>query len=107
MIIENGTIEVKRKVANGINPATGFPVAPAEVEWGAPIPCQYSATRHNWLGKTDGEHYTAASYSILIEEQPFEAEQIRLKDRSGNVVGDFSVMQIEPLEAVGEIKILV
>lgn len=107
MIIENGTIEVKRKAASGIDPVTGFPVAPSDVEWGEPIPCQYAATRHNWRGKADGEPFTAQSYSILIEERPFEAEQIRLKDRAGNVVGDFSVMQIEPLEAVGEIRILV
>ena len=107
MIIENGTIEVKRKAANGIDPKTGFPVAPSDVEWGEPIPCQYAATRHNWLGKVDGEPFTAQSYSILIEEQPFEAEQIRLKDRSGNVVVERSVMQIDPLEAVGEIRILV
>lgn len=107
MIIQNGTIEAKRKTAGGIDPETGFPVVPSDVEWGEAIPCQYSANRHDWLGKADGEHFTVAAYSILIEERPFEAEQIRLKDSLGNVIGEYSVMQIEPLEAVGEIKILV
>ncbi|MCM1168900.1 MAG: hypothetical protein NC324_03085 [Bacteroides sp.] len=107
MIIQNGTIEAKRKTAGGIDPVTGFPVVSSDVAWGEAIPCQYSANKHNWLGRVNGERFTVAEYTILIEERPFEAEQIRLKDNLGNVVGEYSVMQIEPLEAVGEIKILV
>ena len=30
MIIPNGTIQVKRKTAGGIDPATGYPVASTE-----------------------------------------------------------------------------
>ena len=50
-----------------------------------------------------------AQYTILIEQQPtsFTAEQIRLKDNGGNVVGEYSVIAIEPLEAVCEIRITV
>ena len=55
----------------------------------------------------NGEHFTTAQYTVLIEEQPFEAEQIRLKDLAGNVVGEFSIMQVEPLEAVCELRIWV
>lgn len=107
MIIENGTIEIKTKTGGGLDPATGYP-SPAQVSWGAPVPCQYTASRFSFQGKTSqGEHTTTASYTILIEERPFQAEQIRLKDRESKVVGEFSIIQVEPLEAVGEIRITV
>ena len=109
MIIANGTIETKVKTAGGIDPETGYPLRPSDVDWSGPIPCQYSANRYNRLGKVNGEHFTIAEYQILIEDdgRPFEADQIRLKDRAGNLVGEYSVMQVEPLDAVCEIKILV
>lgn len=107
MIIQNGTIEVKRKTGGGIDPDTGYPQKPDTVAWGDPIPCQYSAIKYNQLGRVNGEHFTTAQYSVLIEEQPFAAEQVRLKDRAGNVVGEFSVISVEPLEAVCELRILV
>ena len=77
------------------------------MSWGEPIECQYSANKYDHLGKSTGEHFTVASYSVLIAEQPFTAEQVRLKDRDGNVLGEFSVMQVEPLEAVCELRILI
>lgn len=109
MIIQNGYIEVKRKTAGGIDPETGYPVKPSEVSWGNPIDCQYTANKYNKLGVVNGEHFTAAQYSILIEEQPLgEFDQIRLTDsRTGKSLGEFSVIQVEPLEAVCELRILV
>lgn len=107
MIIANGTIEIKNKVVGGINPETGFPNAPSQVSWSNPIECQYSANNHNNLGKANGEHFTVASYSVLIEEQPFSAEQVRLTDRTGVVLGEFSVISVEPLDAVCELRILI
>lgn len=108
MIIENGTIELKQKTSGGgIDPKTGYPVKPASVSWSDPIPCQYSANKYDNLGRVNGEHFTTAEYTILIEEQPFDTEQIRLKDRTGKVIGEFSVIQVEPLEAVCELRILV
>lgn len=107
MIIPNGTIEAKRKTGGGIDPETGYPVKPSSVDWGDPIPCQYSANKHDWLGRVNGEHFTTAQYTVLIEEQPFAAEQIRLKNLAGDIVGEFSIMQVEPLEAVCELRILV
>lgn len=106
MIIQNGTIEVKHKTGGGIDPETGYPVKPV-VEWGTPIPCQFSANKRDNLGKVNGEHYTVAQYEILIEQQPFTTEQIRLKDLAGNTVGEFSIIQVEPLDAVCELRILV
>ena len=106
MIIANGTIRVKVKTGGGIDPVTRFPVMP-EVSWGEPIPCQYIPNRHDKLGVASGEHFTVATYTILIEEQPFTAEQIRLSDRDGVVLGEFSVRQIEPLDAVCQVRITV
>ena len=106
MIIANGTIELKQKTGGGIDPETGYPVKPS-VTWGDPIPCQYTANKYDNLGRANGEHFKVAEYSVLIEEQPVDTEQLRLKDRAGNVVGEFSIIQVEPLEAVCETKILV
>ena len=70
MIIQNGTIEFKTKTAGGIDPETGYPVKPSSVAWGEPVPCQFKAKKFNQLGIIKGEHFTVASYEILIEEQP-------------------------------------
>ncbi len=107
MIIQNGTIETKAKAGGGIDRETGYAIKPSAASWDEPIACQYTPNSHNFLGVTTGQHFTQASYTILIEEQPFDAEQIRLKDMSGKVVGEFSILSIEPLEAVGEVKIIV
>lgn len=106
MIIQNGTIEVKTKTGGGINANTGHPVKPVE-SWGTPIPCQYIPNSHNKLGRANGEHYTIATYTVLIEEQPFSGEELRLKDMAGNEVGQYSIISVEPLEAVCEIRILI
>ena len=106
MIIANGTIEVKHKTDGGFDPVTGYPKQ-SKASWGEPIQCQYMPVKHNKLAKSNGEPVTLATYTVLIEEQDFNAEQIRLKDRAGNIIGEFSIMQIEPLEAVCEIRIMV
>ena len=107
MIIQNGTIEVKQKTGGGINPETGYPNKPVSTAWGNPIPCQYSANKYNKLGKYNCEHFTVAQYIVLIEEQPCDAEQIRLKNLNGKVIGEFSIMEVEPLDAVCELRILI
>lgn len=107
MIIANGTIETKHKEAHGIDPDTGYPTAPTVARWSEPVPCQYSAISYNNLGRANGEHFTAAQYSILIEQQPLHSEQIRLRDRRGSIVGEFSIKQAEPLDAVCQICITV
>ena len=106
MIIANGTIEVKHKTGGGLDPATGFPKQ-VQVSWSEPIPCQYIPVKHNKLARANGEPVTLATYTVLIEEQQFNAEQIRLKDREGSTVGEFSIMQVEPLEAVCEIRMTI
>ena len=106
MIVANGNIETKIKSGGGINPETGYPNKPSEA-WGEPIPCQFRANSYSNKGRTNGEAFTIASYEILIEEQPYEAEQLRLLNDSGKVLGEFSVIEIEPLPAVCQVRILV
>ena len=107
MIIQNGTIEAKAKTGGGIDATTGHAVKPTTTSWGIPIPCQYIQLTHNKLGRVNGEHYTLATYQVLIEEQPFSAEQVRLKDMAGNTVGEYSIISVKPLEAVCETEILI
>ena len=106
MVIQNGTIQFKTKSATGINPETGYPDKPTEA-WGEPIPCQYQANNNSLKGRTNGEAFHIASYEILIDEQPYESEQLRLRDDNGKVIGEFSVIDIKPLSAICQVKILV
>lgn len=106
MIIPNGTIEIKQKTCGGIDPETGYPRRSSDVVWGEPIPCQTLTNKYNSLALSkEGNPIISASYAVLIDEHPFEGEQVRLKDRQGKVIGEFSIIQIEPLEAVCEIRI--
>lgn len=110
MIIQNGYIQVKQKAAAEYDPETGYYKKPtAKPTWGERIPCQFIQNTHNNLGRVNGEHFTAATYQILIEEQQpsFTAEQVRLTSVEGREIGDFSVISVEPLEAVCETRIMV
>lgn len=110
MIIENGTIEFKKKTPGTIDPETGHPSKATEVGWSDPIPCQFIPVNRHLLMKTpEGERMTKATYTVLLEEQPLpDSEQIRLTDGSGKALGEFSLIAPpEALEAVGEIKILI
>lgn len=105
MIIQNGAIQVKRKTVSGIDPETGYAWKPSAVDWGQPIPCQYLVNSYDTLATVNNEHVTLASYQVLIDEQPFDGQQVRLTDSEGKVLGDFSIIQIEPLRAVCEIRL--
>ena len=106
MIIPNGTISFKHKSGGGIDPATGYPVKPTAT-WGDDIPCQYLVNSHDNLGRSNGEAFTRASYTVLLEQQPVDSEQLRMTDASGAVVGEFSIISVEQLDAVCQTKILV
>ena len=107
MIIRNGTIEMKLKTGGGgIDPATGHPVHAAS-EWSDSVPCQYNIVRHDYLAKSNGEPYRAASYEILVEGTSFDHEQLRLTDMRGNKLGEFSVISVSEIQAVEQVKIIV
>ena len=106
MIIQNGTIEVKTKTGGGIDPETGYPVK-GEASCGDPIPCQWIPNRNDMLGRINGEHFIIAHYVVLIEAQPFNAEQVRLRTLDGRDLGEFSLMYAEPLDAVCQIRLTI
>lgn len=106
MIIPNGTIEFIKAVG-GLDEG-GYPKQTSK-SYGCAVPCQYLVNTRNNIGITNGETFTKAAYTILIEPIPCCAmtRQIRLKDRCGREVGEFPVLNAEPLDAVCQIKIIV
>lgn len=109
MIIPNGTIEFITNAPGGLD-ANGYPVQSGKT-YGPEVPCQYIANNRNTLGRTNGENFIRASYQILIEWLDFSSlgktERLRLKSRSGNEIGEYPVLNIEPLDAVCQLRILV
>lgn len=107
MIIDNGYIRFIHSSGGGLDAATGHPIAATE-RYGKQIPCQYYHNSVNLQAKVNGESVTRKGTTILIEEtvEP-HSERIQLCDRSGGEVGTFSVISIEPLEAVGQERITV
>ena len=107
MIIQNGTIEFISISGGGGLDSNGYPVKPSEVR-GEPVPCQYYPNTHDNLGKSNGEAFIRASYTILVEFAPLDAtERLLLRDADGNEVREFSVISVEPLVAVCQTRILV
>ena len=108
MIIANGTIEVKEKYPAGIDAETGHPKA-GRFSWGTPIPCQYVPISHDKRAVSNGEHYTRASYTVLLEERPLcdLGEQVRLSSMCGHEIGEYSVVSIEWLEAVCQWRVMI
>lgn len=108
MIIQNGNIEFKIKTAGGIDPATGYPQKPS-ARWGKPIPCQYVPRQINLQARSDGNATCTSSYEVyLTMPLPNEAtEQIRLTDMTGKEIGEYSLLAMEELVAVQEIKITI
>lgn len=109
MIIENGTIEFKLKTPSSIDPETGLPKPTAKAAWSDPIPCQILPNTQNLRGRVNGEHFTVASFMVLVEEQRLPAsEQVRLTWSDGKTIGEYSLIAPpELLQAVCEIKLMV
>ncbi len=103
MIIENGVIHIKLKAHGGL--VDGNPIKPSE-NWSKPIPCFISAVKHNNRGVSNGNTFTEASYEVSVNDQPFEADTIKLVLK-GKEIGNFSIQSIEHLDVVCVIKITV
>ena len=105
--VPNGTLEVITKTGGGIDAETGYPV-PASVSYGDPIACQIVPVKRDNLARdSHGEAYTGESYKVYIVQRPFPDERVRLKGRDGGVIGEFSVISAEQLDAVCETLITV
>lgn len=108
MIIQNGNIEFKIKTAGGIDPVTGYPQKPS-ARWSEQIPCQYVPKQIDLQARSGSNAKVTSSYEVYITMPlPVDAtEQIRLTDMSGNVVGEYSMLSLQELVAVQEVKIIV
>ncbi len=110
MIIQNGYIQIRedREFSDdGLDPETGYPLSTYDEVFGKPIPCQYIATAYNFQGRVGTEHVIKSKYSILIDREEFKSERIKLTNLKGDILGVFSILQIEPLEAVCQTRIFV
>lgn len=102
MIIQNGTIEFKTQVEGAIDPETGYRSQPASASWSKALPANIQVVEVNQLAQAlGGEHFTKKSYEVYLEEDtPILSERFRLKDITGKVLGEFSISQVVPLEAI-------
>lgn len=106
MIIPNGYLVAKHAGQSGLAPDTGYPL-PGQAERGIPVRCQYIPVRHNAQGLVQGEHVTLASYTILIESSQrgaIDSERVELRGDSGGAIGEFSILNMEELRAVQQVK---
>ena len=104
MIIPNGTLAPRLPSRGHIDPESGHPVE-LRPEWGEAIPCQYIPNRMDLAGRVNGEKASLLSYTVLLE-QPFFGERVRLCDMCGREIGEFPVISLEWLEAVGQTKVM-
>lgn len=107
MIIENGYIQYAIK-GEGTMTDDGF-LTDAALSWAQPVPCQWSLASANNLARILGEPYKEVSYTVLVEDTtfPVNTQQVRLYDSNGTAMGEFSVIHIEQLDAVGQLRISV
>lgn len=102
MIIANGIIEFDLSVAAGVD-SYGYPI-PAVESWGEAIDCQYILS-HNLQARNNGEAISAKSYVVYVEQMHIPSEKVRLRDRNGVELGQYSIRSIEHLNAVCQTKL--
>lgn len=108
MIIQNGHIQYLESAGGGLDSVTGHPKKSTESTKGPLVPCQYMSSTFDYLAETNGEHYTRSGYTILVENyMDVLSERIVLTDRNGRELGRFSIVRVDPLDAVCQIKITV
>jgi hypothetical protein len=104
-VIENGALQIVGKTSGG-GMAGGKPV-PVQTALGDPIPCNIKTNTNDKKGfYIDGE-FTRASFEVLIDEQPFDAERLVLTNNRGVKLGEFRVQDIQHLDFVNTVKITV
>jgi len=132
MIIVNGTIQEKFFIGGGFD-ENRYPKKPIE-NWSKPVSCRVTTISQNYLSNQNGNLFTKASYEVLIdadlgrhlllcsennelllldsgssielEAEVKQSERVRLT-QIGRDLGDFSLISVEHLEAVGMYKIIV
>jgi|LSQX01.3.fsa_nt_gb hypothetical protein len=100
MIIANGVIYPLIKPAGTGLDDDGKPVK-YDAQWGEEIPCCARPNTYSSQGRKDGNTFTIASYTILIDKQEFTAKRIKYNNN------DYPIISVEPLEAVNMLKIMI
>lgn len=108
MIIQNGHIQFLEATGGGLDSVTGHPRKATESTIGHPIPCQYMSAALDFRAESNDEHFTRKGYTILVENyEKVASERLVLTDRDGAEVGRFSIIRVDPLDAVCQTKITV
>lgn len=102
MIIANGYIEFDQSVAAGVD-GNGYPI-PAVEKWSETIECQYILS-HNLQARNNGEATTIKSYVVYVEQMNIPSERVKLYDRNGVELGQYSIRSVEHLDAVCQTKV--
>lgn len=107
MIIQNGNISFKYKTGGGLDD-DGYPVAPS-ITWSDPIPCQFVPKTLNLQAAESGNTYIKQGYSVYINSDLslIPTEQLRLTTLTGVEIGEFSVISVQELRAVGQTVITI
>lgn len=112
----NGSIQYAIAAADSFN--VRGELIPAEVLgilWSAPIACMISTITDSRKGVTEGGHFRAASFDVLIDvsiEADFtellmiKSSAVRLT-RGGEPLGEFSIMRAERIATMGRWHIIV
>jgi hypothetical protein len=102
MIIQNGYILFRLSADGGLDSA-GYPTSTAE-RWSERIACQY-LPGNNLRARSNGEAYTAQSYTVYVERMDIPSEVVKLCSEHGEI-GQFSIRSYEHLDAVCQTKIV-
>ena len=102
MIIANGYIEFDLSVAAGVD-SDGYPI-PAVESWGEAVECQYTLS-HNLQARNNGEAVSAKSYVVYVEQMYIPSERVKLYDRNGVELGQYSIRSVEHLDAVCQTRL--
>jgi len=107
MIIRNGTVQFVTLENGGLDD-NGYPTPPSKT-YGEGVPCQYMPAKRDLQARANEEAVRELGFTILLEMSVHlrPTEMLRLSDRFGREIGEYSVISIEPLDAVQQVKILV
>ena len=100
----NGTLKYEIPTEGGVN-EYGEPV-PARSEWSEPIDRSIKTNSDNRIGRYEDGVFRMASFTIMIELAKFPYNSIKL-ERLGEYLGEYQVINAEPLTGVGRTKITV
>lgn len=83
----------------------GLPVE-ATATLSDPVPCLIQTNSDNRIGSYGGGVFRIASFTILIENSAIEGDRILL-ERCGEDLGEYAIMEVNPIPIMGRIKIIV